>query len=141
MSRGGVAAKPRPTGYTLLALYFAIRAVDGFVHALGVELGDGRDHGHYGLPVLVGVFAAVAAEALWNCRPWVVRATVAYFCASTLAPLAASAIDHGLLPGEAVASIIAKVVIVALPLMYVHNRAAQLFPPAPAHAAALPPRP
>ncbi|MFL5541530.1 MAG: hypothetical protein ACJ8J0_21260 [Longimicrobiaceae bacterium] len=140
MSRGGRPAKARPTGYTLLGLYLGLRAAGGLLLALGVRLDYSDNHGPDGFPLLVAVFAAVATEALWSCRPWVLRATVAYFCASTLAPLAASALDRGLMPGEAVASIIAKLVIVALPLMYVHRRAEQLFP-RPAPAPALPPQP
>lgn len=141
MSGGAPPAKARPTGYALLAFYLGFRALGGLLLALGSEIDTLGHHGPDGFPLLVAVFAAVAAEALWNCRPWVMRATVAYFCASTLAPLAGSAVDHGLMPGEAVASVIAKLVVVALPLMYVQHRAAQLFPPAPAPAAALPPQP
>jgi hypothetical protein len=141
VSRGGWPAKARPAGYTLLALYLGYKAVGGLLLALGIQLDYSDNHGLDGFPLLVAVFAAVAAEALWNCRPWVLRATIAYFCASTLAPLAASAIAGGLVMYEAMASIFAKAVVVALPLLYVHSRAEQLFPPAPAPAAALPPQP
>jgi hypothetical protein len=140
VSPGGQPAKARPTGYTLLALYLGLKAAGGLLLALGVRLDYSENHGPDGFPLLVAVFAAVAAEALWSCRPWVLRATIAYFCASTLAPLAARALDHGLVMDEVMASIFAKAMFVALPLMYVQRRAEQLFP-RPAPAPALPPQP
>lgn len=147
MSRGRWAAQARPRGFTLLALYLELKAAGG-VLALVVDLDYARHldsfaphHAPDGLPLLVAVFAAVAAEALWSCRPWCVRATIAYFCASTLAPLAASTLGGVQMPGEAVSSVIARLVVAALAVMYVHNRAARLVPPTPAPAPALSLRP
>jgi hypothetical protein len=131
----------RPTGYTLLALCLALHALSIAVLMLGGEITPLSAPGRNAFSPVVAVFAAVAAESLWFCRRWVVRACVAYVCASALAAVGASALDGGLMPGEAVSSIISRMVIFALPLMYVHRRTSRLFPSAPAPAAALPPQP
>ncbi|MFL5381615.1 MAG: hypothetical protein ACJ8GN_03750 [Longimicrobiaceae bacterium] len=130
----------RPTGYTLLALCLALQALAIAALMLGGEIVPLPAPGRNAFAPVVAVFAAVAAESLWFCRRWVVRACVAYVCASALAAVGSSALDGGLMPGEAVSSIIARLVIVALPLMYVHRRATKLFAQ-PAPAPVLPPQP
>ena len=126
----------RPTGYTLLALCLGLQALSIAALILGGEITPLPTPGRNAFSPVVAVFAAVAAESLWFCRRWVLRACVAYACASTAAAVATSALDGGLMPGEAVSSVITRVVLFALPLMYVHRRASRLFP-----APALPPQP
>ena len=122
----------RPTGYTLLGLYLGWKALAGFLLVLGIGLEPLPDSPPTGLSMLVSVFAGVAAEALWRCRPWVARAYVAYVCAAILAPLAASAADGHLGIEEAVFTAIGYLMIAALPMWYVSNRAVRMFaPPAP----------
>jgi len=130
----------RPTGYTLLAFCLALQALSIAALMLGGEILPLPASGRNAFSPVVAVFAAVAAEALWFCRRWVVGACVAYVCVSALAAVGASALDGGLMPGEAVSSIISRLVLAALPLMYVHRRAAKLFAQ-PAPAPVLPPRP
>lgn len=130
MTRGVRPARNRPTRFTLLGLYLWWKAAEGFMLALGMD----RSYGHVpgGLPLLTAVFAAVAAEALWRCRPWCVRATAGYFCAAILAPLAASAAAGELASGDEVfVSLLTKGIFCAIPVLYVRMRASQLFAPHP----------
>ncbi|HEV7590131.1 MAG TPA: hypothetical protein VGO40_18580 [Longimicrobium sp.] len=131
----------RPMSFTLLGLYLGWEALSGFLLAIGARLEPIPDRGPQGLPLLTTVFAAVAAEALWRCRPWCVRATIGYFAVSILAPLAASAATGGLMPGEVVFSILGKLIFVAMPVLYVNHRASQIFAPSPAPVAIPAPRP
>lgn len=134
----------RPIGFTVLALLLGLRVLIGFLLAIGVGLGSiplsarGR-----GLTLLLAVFAAVAAEALWRCRPWCLRASVAYVGASILLPLMATAASGDLESFEALFTTIGKLMIAAVPLLYVHSRATRLFgrPAAPARVPIAVPRP
>ena len=129
----------RPTSFTLLGLYLAWKAVAGAFLALELDIvGPLPDRD---VSLLAAVFAAVAAEALWNCRPWCVRATVGYFAAATLVPLVASAAADDLMPGEAVFTILGKAIFFAMPVLYVNHRASQIFAPQPTPARIPVPRP
>jgi hypothetical protein len=129
----------RPTSFTLLGLYLGWKAIEGAFLALELDVaGPLPDRG---VSLLAAVFAAVAAEALWRCRPWCVRATVGYFAAATVVPLVASATDHDLMPGEAVFTVLTKAIIFAMPVLYVNYRASQLFAPQPTPARIPVPRP
>ena len=124
----------RPTSFTLLALYLGWKALEGFLAALDpIGLGE--------LTLLAAVFAAVAAEALWRCRPWCVRATVGYFAAAILASLVTSVTADRVIAGELVSFTIAKLIIFALPVLYVNHRAKQIFATSPAPVAIPAPRP
>lgn len=118
----------RPLGFTLIALYLGLQVLVGVVLAIGVGL-DGLPLSMKisGLTLLATVFAAVAAEALWRCRPWCLRASVAYAGAAILLPLAATAAAGRLEPYEALFMTIGKLMIAAVPLLYVHSRAGRLF--------------
>jgi hypothetical protein len=131
----------RPTSFTLLGLYLGWKALSGFLLAIGFGLEPVPDGRPEGLALLTAVFAAVAAEALWRCRPWCVRATIGYYAMSTLAPLVATAAERGLMPGEAVGSIAVGAVICAIPVLYVNRRAGQIFGPSRVRAAVPAPRP
>ena len=131
----------RPVSFTLLGLYLGWKALSGFLLASGVGLEQLPDGGPTGLPLLTAVFAAVAAEALWRCRPWCVRATIGYFAMSTVAPLVDRAVVSGLVPGEAMVSIVAKLVVIAAPVLYINHRAGRLFNAWPPRAAVPAPRP
>ena len=124
----------RPTGFTLLALYLGWKALEGFIAV--IDLGDAG-----GLSLFTAVFAAVAAEALWRCHPWCVRATVGYFAASMLASLVDYATVGHLIQGEMVSFIVARLIVVAIPVLYVNNRAKQIFAASPAPVAIPAPRP
>jgi hypothetical protein len=122
----------RPTSFTLLGLYLWWKAAEGFLIAIGLDPDPpfGRRPG--GVPLLAAVFAAVAAEALWRCRPWCTRATAGYFCAAILAPLAASVAAGELGSGDEVFFyILTKGIFCAIPVLYVRSRASQLFAPPP----------
>ena len=134
-------AMQRPTSFALLGMYLGIRALTSIGLLVGPDADLATDRTPPGVTLLVAVFAAVAAEALWRCRPWCVRATVGYFAASILAPLAATAVAGRLMPGEVMFSIIGRVMIAALPVLYVQSRAKQLFAPPPARVAVPLPRP
>jgi hypothetical protein len=95
-----------------------------------IDLGDAG-----GLSLFTAVFAAVAAEALWRCRPWVVRATVGYFAASVFAWLVASVTADLVIPGELVSLTIARLIVAAIPVLYVNHRARQIFAASPAPVA------
>jgi hypothetical protein len=135
-ARGGFPAG-RPTGFTLLGLYLGWKALSGFLLAINIGLEPLPDTPPAGLSFIVVVFAAVTAEALWRCRPWVVRASVAYVCASIFAPLAGDAAAGHLTFSKVMFSIAGYGMIAALPLWYVDDRAARLFgrPAAPVPAA------
>jgi hypothetical protein len=128
----------RPTSFTLLALYLGAKAVIGFGTA-AFELLPGRVPER--LSLLTAVFAAVAAEALWKCRPWCVRATAGYFAVAILAPVLGSALTDGLMHGEAVFSIISSSILAAIPVLYVNHRASRIFAPQPARVPVPAPRP
>jgi hypothetical protein len=133
VTRGTRPPANRPTSFTLLGLYLGWKAAAGFLLALGLNLDPSSDGVSGGLPLLTAVFAAVAAEALWRCRPWCARATAGYFCAAILASLAASAAAGELTAGEEVFfSFLTKGIFSAIPVLYVRMRAAQLFAPQPA---------
>jgi hypothetical protein len=124
----------RPASFTLLALYLGWKALEGFLAALDpVSLS--------GLSLLAAVFAAVAAEALWRCRPWCVRATVGYFAAAILAWLVTSVTADSVMPGELVPLTITRLIVAALPVLYVNQRAKQIFATPPAPVAIPAPRP
>jgi hypothetical protein len=131
----------RPTSFTVLGLYLGWRALEGFLLAIGVGLKPLPDRAPSGLSLLTAVFAGVAAEALWRCRPWCVRATIGYFAMSTLAPLVALTMEYGQVPGDAPFSILVKAVVVAVPVLYINHRADQIFNPSPARVAVPAPRP
>jgi hypothetical protein len=124
----------RPTSFTLLALYLGWKALEGFLAALDPLSSSGPS-------LLTAVFAAVAAEALWRCRPWCVRATVGYFAASILAWLVTSVTADRVLPGELVPLTITRLILAALPVLYVSHRAKQIFAASPAPVAIPAPRP
>jgi hypothetical protein len=132
----------RPTGFTLLGLFLGWKALAGFLLAIDIGLEPLPDSPPAGLSFIVVVFAAVAAEALWRCRPWVMRANLAYVCASIFAPLAGDAAAGHLTFSKAMFSIAGYGMIAALPLWYVDDRAAKLFgrqaAPLPTAPAAVP---
>ena len=112
---------PRPLGFTLLAIYLAITAVAGLP-----SLTSGvAEQGMAALPPVIAVFAAVAAEALWHCRAWCVRAFVAYCCVHLLLPMAGVI---GIVEAiEPLASFVILAFVAAIVGGYVHNRAGRLF--------------
>lgn len=77
-----------------------------------------------GLPLVVSVFAAVAAEALWNCRAWCARAFVAYCGVGLLQPLAGVMGIGG--SSASLGSFGMNVFFAVMAAGYVDNRAAQL---------------
>jgi len=131
----------RPTSFTLLGLYLGWKVLAGFLLAIGLGLEPIAGESPAGLSLLPAVFAAVAAEALWRCRPWCMRATIGYFAAAILVPLAASSAADHRMPGELLFSVIGKAIIFAMPVLYLNNRATQLFAPTPAPARIPAPRP
>jgi len=94
---------------------------------MGIGLEPLPDTPPGGVSFLVAVFAAVAAESLWRCRPWCLRATVGYVGAAMVAPLAAEAVSGHLIVDQAVSSVIGYGLIAALPVWYVFDRSAKLF--------------
>lgn len=129
MSRGQPAV-PRPTGFTLLGLYLGWNALGGYLLALNVSLGpraldDALDRG----ALLVAVLAAVAAESIWRCRPWCVRATALYLGATLVGPLVAVVNGGPVEAGEAVVELILQMIIALVVGFYVRQRALQLFGP------------
>ena len=131
----------RPISFTLLGLYLGWMAMTGFLHAIGFGHEPLPYGGPDGLSLLPAVFAAVAAEALWRCRPWCVRATFAYFAAVCLVPLVATAAAGGSMPSEMASSILTTVFIFAFPVLYVSHRASRLFAQKPARIPVPAPRP
>jgi hypothetical protein len=131
----------RPTSFALLGMYLGWKAAAGLllVFAVGLDTSPGRVP--IGVTLLTAVFAAVAAEALWYCRPWCVRATIAYFAVAILGPHVASALAGELEPAAALASIIGDSVLAAIPVLYVNHRASRLSAPRPAGIPIAVPRP
>ena len=124
---GGLPTTRRPTGFTLLGLFLGWKALSGSLLAIGIGLEPLPDRPPGGLSFVVAVFAAVAAESLWRCRPWCLRATIGYVCAAIAAPLVAEAARGHLTVDQVVASVIGYTLIAALPLWYVADRSAKLF--------------
>ena len=118
----------RPLGFTLLAIYLGLSAAGGFFQALTYDIAFPR--GMSALPLVTAVFAGVAAEALWRCRPWCVRAFVAFGCVRLLEEAS-----------EPLISFVMLAFITAIVGGYVHNRAARLFAPQPARVPVPAPRP
>lgn len=114
----------RPAGFTLVALYCAWSAV----RAVGAAFGpDGADVG--GLTLLAAVFAAVAAEALWRCRPWCFRAFVAYVCVADLAWMAGVG-ALGDPSSDAVTGIfVSRLLVGVASILYVRSRSLRMFGP------------
>jgi hypothetical protein len=141
VTRGTRPVSNRPTSFALVGMYLGWKAVAGLllVFTAGLDTSPGRVP--TGVALLTAVFAAVAAEALWFCRPWCVRASIGYFAVAILAPHAASALAGDLVPVEAMFSIITSSILAAIPLLYVTNRASRLFSAHPAGIPIAVPRP
>jgi len=141
MRRGAWPVSRRPTSFTLLGMYLGWKAAAGLLLVFAVGLDTSPGTVPRGVLLLTAVFAAVAAEALWYCRSWCVRATIGYFAAAILLPQAASAVAGHVVPEEAMFSIITGSFFAAIPVLYVARRAAQLFPRQPVAIPVAVPRP
>jgi hypothetical protein len=117
----------RPASFAILGLYLGWKAFSGFLTAIGLGVAPLPEARPEGVVLLTAVFAAVAAEALWRCRPWCVRATIAYFAAAILMSNAASLANGTVGSEEALLSIIGSGIFAAIPVLYVTRRARRLF--------------
>jgi hypothetical protein len=124
----------RPTSFVLLGYYFGWKALSGLLTAIGLGVAPLPEARPEGVELLTAVFAAVAAEALWRCRPWCVRATATYFAAAILMSNAASVAGGVMSRGEAVSVVIGYAILAAIPVLYVKYRARRYFASPPAGA-------
>lgn len=116
----------RPLGFTLLAIYLTISVLS---RVFPVTAPEPPLQGIAALPLVTAIFAAVAAEALWNCRPWCVRAFIAYCGVRLLGPLAGAFGVGTIEPPEASVSLIMIGFAAVMTGAYVRHRAARLFAP------------
>lgn len=119
----------RPRGFTLLAVLLGIAAVGGFLDAAFPDVGGDQPPGVQAVWLVWVVFAAVAAEALWRCRSWCVRATAVCGCASLVSYLVRAAAMPHADPAAWFFGLLLRVIVVWLAVQYVHERAARLFGP------------
>jgi hypothetical protein len=124
----------RPQGFTLIALYCGWQALEAF----WTQFVGATDAGVTGLSVLSGVFAAVAAEALWRCRPWCFRAFIAYVCVADLAWFANAGN-----PAFAVVTneMVTRLLVGVASILYVRTASLKLFGPQPPRITIPAPRP
>lgn len=122
----------RPLGFTLLGIYLGLQAIGGFVEALSYDYDVPLPMGVEALPLVGAIFAGVAAEALWRCRPWCVRAFVANCCVRLLQSLVAVIGIGAIEASEPLITLAMNAFIAAIVGGYVYNRAVRLFaPPSP----------
>jgi hypothetical protein len=134
-----VTAVQRPIGFTLIAIYLTVAVMNGLSRVWNAE--QSLPVGMAALPLVSVVLAAVAAEALWFCRPWCVRAIVAYWCVMILDPLVDLVRIGEMKASQPLISFVLFVGVAAVLVGYVRHRAGRLFAP-PAGRVPIPaPRP